>query len=698
MKIEDIKPRNLIVGNVFDDFALSTENIDFDVEDLCSYVISDVTNYYWLNIESIWSRIGFIWDKMDEYGHFSSSNINFTIIPKIPDPHRIQNFHNTFVSLTNYVRLIDSGWISLKDPLLSTNSINMLYEYNIASAPAFKSTNMDDQYQLLFLGNDLINPNAYLYINRDCSNDAKKMFEVLPALRIDNNNKYINIPTTSIKSMAYRKSSEKYRDWSIIWQSKDAFDFKYILKDKEEGISFDTSNYSNNQMIVHINKDSNNVQNTDLNIQCTEYNLDSIFKSADNNDSFIIYYNVPRILQYKESYSSYAEYANDIKKQSNVITVNQRDGFIPIKIYPSYQRVLIEYDSTVINNRSIITYNDTSMLDSYYDNYLILDNDMQNNTFPIYNNSNNKYYFKNCQFINIEHPFTLDLTQINQPIQLFEIENIPSFNVIHMDSDVLERVKSSSVYDDYFVWFSINCSNYCNINLYTNQSYWVSDNIVPVIVLNNDVIYKDINTSSTIKYNFSQLRVIGITLHGEFETTYNDTEKYQSLSNKSIKIIYDENLSPGSDIILYLDTYALSRSRVDLQLVDENLTIEQIKTYNKCLINFFKDDPNPVAYKINTGAIIVKDIDYNNMIVSSSSSSDTSDTVTVKYFSFHGNMKINFNNTRALKLVQAILNNLYEDTTGEIGRLTINTAIYQQIDYSLIERAVNLNYEIIEQI
>ena len=132
--------------------------------------------------------------------------------------------------------------------------------------------------------------------------------------------------------------------------------------------------------------------------------------------------------------------------------------------------------------------------------------------------------------------------------------------------------------------------------------------------------------------------------------------------------------------------------------MDENLTVEQIKTYNKCLINFFKDDPNSVSYKITTGAIIVKDMEYNNLVIESSSQYDSSDIVTVKYFSFHGKIKIDFSNDRALKLVQAILNNLQEDTTGIIGSLTIKTNIYQQLDQSLIERVVSLNYEIIEQI
>lgn len=54
--------RNLTISKTFDDFALDTTRIDFDIEDLVSYCEAVTNVLYWINIESVWGPIGFEWD------------------------------------------------------------------------------------------------------------------------------------------------------------------------------------------------------------------------------------------------------------------------------------------------------------------------------------------------------------------------------------------------------------------------------------------------------------------------------------------------------------------------------------------------------------------------------------------------------------------------------------------------------------
>lgn len=95
----------------FDEFALATTEIDYNKEDLCVYCVDNVTNYYWLNIESIWGQIAFVWDTYENKGHFNVAQINYNIIPVIPDPERLLSFENLFsIYPTSSVTFLDSGF------------------------------------------------------------------------------------------------------------------------------------------------------------------------------------------------------------------------------------------------------------------------------------------------------------------------------------------------------------------------------------------------------------------------------------------------------------------------------------------------------------------------------------------------------------------------------------------------------------
>lgn len=119
MKIKDIKPKHLLLGEVFDDFAEATDKVDFSKEDLCSYIISLTNNFYWINTESVWGPIGFVWDSYDidtkkGNGHFVTSNLGFNVIPKIPDSWRHTSLWGIFQNLNRNITFLDSGWGHLK--------------------------------------------------------------------------------------------------------------------------------------------------------------------------------------------------------------------------------------------------------------------------------------------------------------------------------------------------------------------------------------------------------------------------------------------------------------------------------------------------------------------------------------------------------------------------------------------------------
>ena len=81
--------KNLIIAETWDDFAAATEKLDYSQEDLVTLCIQYNDIYYWLNIESIWGKIGFIWESQNTdkqgYGYFANSDLQFSQIPKVPE-------------------------------------------------------------------------------------------------------------------------------------------------------------------------------------------------------------------------------------------------------------------------------------------------------------------------------------------------------------------------------------------------------------------------------------------------------------------------------------------------------------------------------------------------------------------------------------------------------------------------------------
>lgn len=130
MLLNELKPRYLVLGNTFDDFSIATDKINYDEEDLCCQVIEHTTIYYWINTESVWGPIGFVWEKYENNGYFSTSNLNYNIIPKIPDSKRHKNINKLLRNRTKDIEVLDSGWEHFTNCLSligKQNSFNIIF-------------------------------------------------------------------------------------------------------------------------------------------------------------------------------------------------------------------------------------------------------------------------------------------------------------------------------------------------------------------------------------------------------------------------------------------------------------------------------------------------------------------------------------------------------------------------------------------
>lgn len=136
VKVKDIKPKHLVLGEVFDDFARATDIVDFSQEDLCSYVTTLVNNYYWLNTESVWGPLGFTWSRIPTedfpgYGTFNPSNIGFSVVPSVPDGYRHITLEGLLdkLTITQDMTILDSNWTNFKSTILAIGPVNTGHRY-----------------------------------------------------------------------------------------------------------------------------------------------------------------------------------------------------------------------------------------------------------------------------------------------------------------------------------------------------------------------------------------------------------------------------------------------------------------------------------------------------------------------------------------------------------------------------------------
>ena len=204
MKILDIKPKNLVLGEVFDDFSNATTKVDYNIEDLCAYIISVTNNYYWLNLESIWGQIGWKWEKYNEYGYFSKSNVPYKQIPVIPDTYRIKSFYKLLYGITGDVEVLKSDFnINALAPTANNTQYEVIWNFpikivfgrthhiydfrfslqDIILLPKYEDNNYVGSAYNYFNGGIVINKDNYKYfpINIDYNAEYDKYYVLLSA-------------------------------------------------------------------------------------------------------------------------------------------------------------------------------------------------------------------------------------------------------------------------------------------------------------------------------------------------------------------------------------------------------------------------------------------------------------------------------------------------------------------------------------
>lgn len=221
--------RNLIVVGTFDEFANKVDKLDFEVEDIVALVTSLANTFYWLNVESVWGPIGFTWSKVDDYGVFNKTTIPFTIIPKLPDGHRIKQFNNTFNNISsNYIEVKKSDWSNLTTLQNLCKGENVRYKFDFTGANITTVNN----YLIQHLG-DVDRGNSEVYIKGD--------FSKVPTLKnvqigngtyniangyhattfvVDEDNKFLNFPSDANNMLCWYE-----------WRGEGPLKLEYIFRD-----------------------------------------------------------------------------------------------------------------------------------------------------------------------------------------------------------------------------------------------------------------------------------------------------------------------------------------------------------------------------------------------------------------------------------------------------------------------------------
>lgn len=361
-----IENRNLIVVDTFDEFARATKDMDFSVEDLVAYITNISQVFYWLNVESVWGRMGFVWDSLDHstnqgYGHFVTTQIPFTVIPSLPDGERITAMiGDTFNSIsTNELTVLRSNWENLDVvSSLTPSSGGRNVRIDLTGAPL---ENKMGKPVVLMLG-----PNGgnTLYIKGDFSNileENSAAFHVSgylksgrPSniLKIDDDNLYLNFPSVTnnvYRYNIYYEGSEPFREefvWKDITSDSNftgnsqrnvgvkSSNLKYILKDHSYKIGILKSDY-----------DASDYKNvlTDFTIDCSEFKQSTTniidFFGTSFADALLPIKFIGEALRI-DSYNPYVYIEDEWPElDTNIFNKLDSDGYIIYK--PKFNRFMI---------------------------------------------------------------------------------------------------------------------------------------------------------------------------------------------------------------------------------------------------------------------------------------------------------------------------------------------------------------------
>ena len=290
-RIRHIDTRNLVVAETFDDFAKKVEQTDFLVEDIVGYVINVTNVFYWLNVESVWGVIGFNWVSTEEmadeemlrypnpwrhlehvnaagenienpnkkvvrgWGRFTRTTLPFSIIPKLPDGHRITAFNDTFQGIeSNTIELQGSTWDNLTS-LTNFCPENKRLDANLTGAP------------IDTVGGVLIGKRGTLYVIGDFSRLGAINFggtyvtwSTYNQYTANNNNIYrqileVNDDNKYLNFSPIRHSTASTTSFVIRWKGEGAWKDEYMYRDIDENSNygFYTSVSSDNYNVELVN-------------------------------------------------------------------------------------------------------------------------------------------------------------------------------------------------------------------------------------------------------------------------------------------------------------------------------------------------------------------------------------------------------------------------------------------------------------
>lgn len=409
MKLSDLIPKHLVLEENIDDFSLATTKVDYSIEDLCCYVTNNIECYYWLNIESIWGPLGFVWDVINNYGHFNSNNLIFNTLPSLPDGERIKRFNNTFKNLNRDIEVYKSNWENVSQiywdkeyrHIFIFNSSNQIpYIYLDAASP-----NISTPYGFLFKFNlsnteiEIKNDLAAFIINNECNNYFP--FKSL----IKNDNLWLEIIENITIPIHFCIDNNIY--YNILVYNDITELHLYILYNNTSNYVYSFRNeIGNNKITLYLHGNANLI-NTDglfyLQINNSSYKFkDIIYEDIDNikdkslNNLYFYYitdrhywYEIDKRLYDKvvDSYSYYI-YFNDDEITPCPFTFNL-SCYLYIYINRNcFDNNKILYYTKYNNNKRIISYLNYNLFPNYeyYKNNIIGDihivvQDDRNNTF-----------------------------------------------------------------------------------------------------------------------------------------------------------------------------------------------------------------------------------------------------------------------------------------------------------------------------
>lgn len=377
--------KNLVIVKTFDDFSQKLGDIDFDIEDIAA-LVTDLNNVlYGSNIESIWGSIGFTWTVMNNRGVFNKTTIPFSIIPRVPDGERIQEFNNTFnnISATKF-EVVKSNWKNLRNLYnLCPNGKQMTVDFTDAPLDGTTryliSANSTQGTSLYIKGNF---KNATITGGNVAFGQRHSYVENSPELIIDDNNKYLNFPLDSSTTPPYLYGCYTHWKGTGPWKSE----YMWYNIDGEYEIGQNYIKSDNNQYYITLAKGTNNQRICDrpqeiirtipteeekgieLTIDCTynkDVRLSEIFNpmrvdtqhgSSISNNSFIPYkvdslniigeYNsIDWYMPYRYIKDSYPEFDSDMV--SKLVDGGDDDHYCEIYRGVIFEKLLMANNQTI---------------------------------------------------------------------------------------------------------------------------------------------------------------------------------------------------------------------------------------------------------------------------------------------------------------------------------------------------------------